>query len=147
MKKPTKGGLGLMGFGIAMLFAISCGATRLYNMAWNNKDIKTRGRHTISHATGLLGHNEYTRYNNGSADLKIYPKLLGHRTLSSKLYQDFDGDGLVDRIRINGPEWQMNRLKDILVRDADYEQHRDQFEKADRLLAKERERYQQKHGQ
>jgi hypothetical protein len=56
----------------------------------------------------------YTRYNDGSADLKVYPSII--RLASSKLYQDLDGDGPIDRIRINGPEWQYTNHGHLLTR-------------------------------
>ncbi len=66
----------------------------------NNKHIN-KGRmfsyhETISYATGLAGHVEFTIYTHGPHDVKIYP---GHRFFDSRLYQDLDGDGHVDRIK------------------------------------------------
>lgn len=115
---------------------LSLAGTRGCNMVFNNKDVDKLGRHTISKSTGLLGHVEYTKYNDNSSDLKTYPSILGHRYSSSKLYQDLDGDSKIDRIRINGPEWQMNRIKDILIREYDYEDNQKEFDKGDELLKK-----------
>jgi hypothetical protein len=52
----------------------------------------------------------------------------------SKLYQDLNGDGLVDRIRQNGAEWKMNRLADLLVREYDYSSNSSDFDEADKML-------------
>lgn len=125
------------GLMIAGVVAFSIVASRGCDMFCNNRQIDTAGRHTISYATGLVGHNEYTRYTDGSSDMKIYPSIVGHRVASSKMFQDLDGDGLVDRIRINGPEWQMNRLVAVWCRDADYQAHKKEFDEADSLMAKE----------
>ncbi|MBL7147926.1 MAG: hypothetical protein ISS82_03820 [Nanoarchaeota archaeon] len=126
---------------------IILGGTRGCNMLWNNRDVKTPNRHTISNATWLIGHNEFTKYKDGSVDLKVYPGILSHRIISSKLYQDLNGDGLVDRIRNNGPAWQFNRLRYILDREVDYDTHKENFDKADELLAKGKRDYQRKYGQ
>ncbi|MFH1376836.1 MAG: hypothetical protein ABIH25_04325 [Candidatus Woesearchaeota archaeon] len=123
-------GLYIAIFGLTALVARGC------NMAWNNKNVEELGRHTVSNATKISGHEEFTLYPDGSSDLKIYPGIMGHRYMSSKLYQDIDGDQLVDRIRINGPEWQFNRLKDVLVRSTDYSDYKDEFDKADRKIRK-----------
>jgi len=103
------------------------------NMAFNNRTINKPAYHTESHATGLTGHVEYTRYSDDSQDVKIYPGF-GHRLFSSELHQDLNGDGLVDRIRQDGPEWKMHRLYDILVREHDYQTNEKRFDEADKQL-------------
>ena len=69
----------------------------------------------------------------GSQDVKEYPSL-GHRLFDSELYQDLNGDGLVDRIRRNGAEWKMNRLSELLVREYDYQSDKERFDEADKQL-------------
>jgi len=66
-----------------------------YNHLLNNYEWKTPAFRTVSFATGLFGHTEYTKFTDGSQDVKIYPGL-GHRYLDSRLLQDLDGDGTVD---------------------------------------------------
>ena len=110
------------------------------NMLFNNRYIQTASTETTSYAKGLVAHIEYTKYKDGSEDVKKYPDILGHRYLSSTLYQNFDGDDFVDRIRKNGPEWKMHRLKGILVRETDYEKNKKEFDKGDKLLAEVRKR-------
>jgi hypothetical protein len=110
------------------------GLSRGCNMAFNNRNITTPAAKISSRATGLIGHVEKVEYSDGMADVKVYPSFWGHRYASSRLYQDIDGDGLVDKIRINGPEWQMNRLKYVLDRVHDYEKWKDQFDYGDKLL-------------
>jgi hypothetical protein len=108
------------------------------NMLWNNSETITPSRHTLSRAAGLVGHQEYTKYADGSADLKVYPgNPLGHRWFESRLYQDLNGDGKVERIRINGPEFTLHHLKDILSRDAEYSSHKEDFDLGERILAEE----------
>lgn len=122
--------------GPALVFgAIIFGGARACNVAWNTRNIETPAHHTESYATGLNGHIEYTLYYDGSQDVKVYPSL-GHRLFDSELYQDLNGDNVVDRIRQNGGEFKMNRLTELLVRDFDYQTHKDRFDEADALLRK-----------
>jgi len=107
--------------------------TRGCDMAFNNRTINKPAYHTESRATGLTGHVEYTRYSDGSQDVKIYPGL-SHRLFGSELHQDLNGDGLVDRIRQDGPEWKMHRLYDLLVREHDYQANKGRFDEADKQL-------------
>ncbi|MDP1728821.1 MAG: hypothetical protein Q8L27_01315 [archaeon] len=50
-----------------------------------------------------------------------------------RLYQDFDGDGKVDRIITNSKS-----LNEILVREKDFKFDKEQFEEADRILLEEK---------
>ena len=96
--------------GVSLGISLSILGTRGCNNLLNNQTIDKATYHTESQATGINGHVEYTRYLDGSQDVKIYPGL-SHRLLGSELHQDFDGDGLIDRIRQDGPELKMHRLK------------------------------------
>lgn len=109
------------------------GGVRGCNMALNNRTLDKSAYHIESRATGLTGHVEYTRYSDGSKDVKKYPGI-GHRMFDSELHQDLNGDGLVDRIRRNGAEWKFNRLSKLLVREHDYQANKDRFDKADAQL-------------
>ena len=104
-----------------------------YNHLLNNYEWKTPAFRTVSFATGLFGHTEYTKFTDGSQDVKIYPGL-GHRYLDSRLLQDLDGDGTVDRIRENGGELLANSLRNVLVRPFHYQTNRPIFDEADRTL-------------
>jgi hypothetical protein len=129
---------------IASIPIIILGSTTLLvrgcNKAYNNRTINAPSHHTVSYATGMLGHIEYTQYPNHNQEVKIYPGL-GHRYVSSELHQDFNGDGLVDRIRIDGPEWKMNQLNDILDRTYDYAAHKQEFDNADKQLQELMKKY------
>ena len=128
MNDTIKGiGLFVVGAGVLLLGVRGC------NVALNNRTIVKSAFYTESRATGIYGHVEYTRYSDGSQDIKIYSSL-SHRFFGSELHQDFNGDGLVDRIRRDGPEWKMHRLNDILERKIDYESNKDRFDKADAQL-------------
>lgn len=124
--------LAVVGINASILAAPALG-TRLINMAWNNRSADNPGYHMESFATGITGHVEFIRYNDGSMDVKEYPGI-GRRIFDSELYQDLDGDGLVDRIRRNGAEWKFNKLNEVLVRNQDYETHQGRFDKADEQL-------------
>ncbi len=120
--------------GIPLLVARGC------TMLFNNKQIVNPAYKTVSYATGLNGHIEYTRYSDGSQDVKSYPGV-GHRMWDSELQQDLDGDGLIDRIRRNGAEWKANSLREILVRTTDYQANKGRFDKADKRLQLLMEKY------
>ena len=117
----------------ATIFATLALVQRGCNMAWNNQTINAPGYFSQSRATGILGHEEFTLYSDGSQEVKVYPGF-GHRMFGSILYQDLDGDDQVDRIRMNGPEWKMNRLTELLVRESDYDHYQSEFDRADQRL-------------
>jgi hypothetical protein len=124
----------LIKYGAAVAFPlIILGGIRACNNAWNNKSIENPGYQTESKSLGLFGHTEFTRYYDGSYDVKTYPRL-SHRYFDSQLDQDLNGDCLVDRIRQSGSEVRMNSLKKILTREKDYSTNRELFDKADSQL-------------
>jgi len=135
-KEPTVIKVAAATIGIGILFL----GTRGCNMAFNNRQINKPSCNIVSRATGLMGHVEYVKYKDGSADVKIYPNIWGHRYASSKFYQDLNGDGKIDRVRINGPKWQFHKLKLAATRD-DYEANKKQFDYADRLLQELKRKY------
>lgn len=110
------------------------------NNLFNNRTINKPSYETHSYATGLTGHVEYTKYHDGSQDIKIYPSL-GPRLWDSELHQDLNGDGKIDRIRRQGAEWKMNRLSELLVRENDYLTNKKRFDKADKKLLELMEKY------
>ena len=122
---------------IGFFIGLTCGVNQLIN----NRHLNKKATETFSYAKGFIGHVEYTRYKDISMeDIKVYPSILGHRYASSKLYQNLDGDDFIDIIRVNGPEWKMNRLEKILVRASNYEENQEAFEKADCLLKEMRQK-------
>jgi len=118
---------------VATIVAALLGGVRGCNMAWNNRTFDRPAYTSVNYATGLTGHIEYTRYADGSQDVKEYPGL-GHRLFDSELHQDLNCDGLVDKIRRNGAEWKMNRLSELLVREHDYHANKGRFDEADKQL-------------
>lgn len=110
-----------------------------------NRGVVVQPTHTtISRATGWIGHKDYTRYPDGSVDLKTYPDYFGHFYFSTKLFQDLDGDGLTDRIRVNGPAFQMWQNRAILSRDTDYNTKRGDFLRGDTLIKEWNKIYKEK---
>ncbi len=109
------------------------------NMAFNNKTLNGPTYTSVNHAKGLSGHIEYTRYADGSQDVKEYPNF--GRLFDSTFHQDLDGDGLVDRIRRNAGEWESNRLEEFLVREHDYKANKEKFDEADEQLRELMARY------
>ncbi len=118
---------------IILTIGIGLGVARGCDMMWNNRTIQSNGATTISRATGISGHREFTRYDSGAMDVKIYADF-GHRLFSSKLYQDLNGDAQVDVIREQGSEWTMHRLKSLLLRETDYTTEKARFDQADKVL-------------
>lgn len=116
------------------------GAVAGFNHLWNSQELQGVGFHSYSHAKPISGHVEYTIYADGTQDVKIY-HWFGHRTIDSTLYQDLNGDDRVDRIRKNGSELKANSLRKILIREYDYEEHKDEFDKADAELQKLKQKY------
>ncbi len=128
MKDRLKPSLALLGIvGVLLLSVRGC------NMAFNNRTLIKPAYISNSYAQGLYGHIEYTKYSDGSRDVKIYPGFA-HRLFDSELHQDLDGDRKVDRIRQNGAEWKMNRLSELLVRENDYSANQERFDEADGQL-------------
>jgi len=134
-----KGILKIIGIFAGVFGALAIG-TRSCNNAFNDKSIDKPAYHTESHTTGVSGHVEYTRYSDGSQDVKIYPGL-SPRIFDSELYQDLNGDGLVDRIRREGSELKMSCLSGLLVREYDYLLNKKVFDEADKQLRELMTRY------
>jgi len=122
------------------VFVASLGLTKGYNMLCNNRTINKPAYHMESRAIGLNGHIEYTKYADNSQDVKEYPGL-GHRLFDSQLFQDLNGDNLVDIIRKNGSELKMNRVTELLVRKHDYNSNKERFDKADKKLQELAKKY------
>ena len=119
----------------SLILVLSLLGARGCNSYFNNKTILASGHQTISMAQGLSGHTEYTRYEDGSQEVKTYPGW-GHRLFDSQLDQDLDGDGQVDRIRKSSGEIRANSLATLLIRKYDYSNNQDIFQKADSKLKK-----------
>ncbi len=124
---------------ILSLYAVAFGIAGGCNRYWNNKEIKKPGVHAISRGTGLSGHKEYVRFSDGSEEVKVYHSL-GHRSMRSYTYYNTNGDDSVDRIRVQGSVLSSNKLVDMLVRDTDYQENEEEFDKADKTLLEERAR-------
>ncbi|MFT4308219.1 MAG: hypothetical protein ACMXYM_02510 [Candidatus Woesearchaeota archaeon] len=131
------------GLGLAAALAIGLGGLGFVtglNAALNTQTIITPSHTTITRPQGLLGHVELTVFADGSAEVKRYHGF-GHRFFASDFYQDLNGDGRVDRIRRNGPEFAMNRHLGVHVREHDYPEHSDLFDRADAEVRRLLEKY------
>ncbi|MDK2849661.1 MAG: hypothetical protein PWP03_248 [Candidatus Woesearchaeota archaeon] len=118
---------------IGTVVTFNYGMSNKINKFFNDKIIEKPGYYLVSYPKGLFGHVEFTKYKDGSFEVLIY-KGFGREAYSSKLYQDINGDGLVDRIRVNDVAWKYHKLNDLLIRDFDYETHKEEFDKADKVL-------------
>ena len=80
---------------------------------------------------------EYISLTDGSEEVLV--RAMGR---NMTLYQNLDGDNTIDRIRkekfIAG--WN-TRLEDILIRRLNYQENKEEFDSADKLLLEERKRY------
>lgn len=130
----------------AGVIGISLLAIRGCNMAWDHgaiykhRTIDKPAYHMESYPTGLTGHIEYTKYSDGSQDVKEYSRLW-YRKFDSELHQDLDGNNLVDRIRQNVAGSKVDKTSEILVREYDYESNKEKFDEADKKLQKLSEKY------
>lgn len=109
----------------------------------NNYTINKQNLHSHSTSTGsvlnFMYKKEYTRLNNGSEEILVRDER------GVRLYQNFDGDDKMDRIRI---EKYATRdvfvLENILIREQDFPQNTNEFREADKLLLEERMKYSRK---
>jgi hypothetical protein len=88
-----------------------------------------------SRQEGFIDRTEYTRLKNGAEELIV---LEGAK---ATLYQNFDGDNTVDRIRIEKAAGIGFYVDDILIREKDYKTHEKTFDSADKLLLEERTKF------
>lgn len=130
----VKGRAFWMAFGAVFFGGIYLAADWRNNVL-NNQTINTSSSRTVSYVHGGLGHIEYTvSKSDDSQDVKIVPKSL-NIIGDTEFDQDFNGDGLVDIIRINKGEYGYNRLMVHSREDANYDSKvKVRFDKADARL-------------
>jgi hypothetical protein len=121
---------------LVAFFVITCALNTLFN----NKSVSGQGFMAVSHVTGIYSHDEYIKYESGAQEVKSYPGI-SHRYGSSVLFEDLDGDNLIDVISTHGSEMSFNRLKLLLLRKYDYPKNKRFFDNADKLLEKLRNKY------
>jgi len=112
--------------GVGLLFNFGC------NRVLNNRFVNRPGFSKVSYATGLLGHVEYTNYYDNSKEVKINLDTI--RCFDFKIYLDKQGDGLVDRITEHNVGWIPNKHAKSLIRTYDYQEHKKEFDEADKKL-------------
>lgn len=116
----------------ALLIGIGVGAGaglhRGCNVHYNSYETRTPKYHTVSKATGIAEHIDYTKYADGTEEIRFSP---GIRINPEKIYFNSGKDNEVDRIRKHSNH--TGKLE-LLVRDLDYETNKEEFDKADQLL-------------
>lgn len=133
----------IVAVGVFVAFtSTSLGISYLYNRALINGRIVSSPEYIMISETKGFGYTEYTKYKDGSQDIKEYPSF--RFLVSADLIQDLNGDGKADRIRIEGPKWEshkLHKLTEILVRESDYNSHKEDFDLADKSLAKSQAKF------
>ncbi len=121
----------------ALAVVIGFLATRYCCNSNRQKTISQSSQTTHTRYYGIGGFIEYTELKNNLKLIRIDP---GTRFSTTTEYEDFNGDTLVDRIRKTQP-YNQNRLLEFLSRDIDYDNHQQEFDKADEFLREEIARY------
>ena len=118
-----------------LIIVLSIGSAIAYcvNYHYNVHTQKNAGYFFVSELRGIAGHVELAAYTGGGYEVKIYPSL-GQQISSSVSYDDLNGDKKVDRIRINNSGLKAYSLDQLLVRRYDYEEHKKEFDEADKVL-------------
>lgn len=115
---------------LGAFLGIGTGILKGCNNYCHNYEIKKPGVHVVSRATGLAEHEHYIRQDGKIEEISYFPEL---RLKADRSYQNFDGDDKVDRIKIYS-FMKKDVLEEILVRETDYAEHKEEFDKADQLL-------------
>lgn len=113
---------------LGLLFGSIFGIARGCNVHFNSYETKTQKYHTVSKATGIGEHIDYTRYADGTEEIRVAP---GNRWASEKMYFNSGNDPEVDRIRKHSIH--TGKLE-LLIRETDYAKNKEEFDKADQLL-------------
>lgn len=119
---------------VAALMGVSLLGIRVCNEGLNRQFIPHPGYVLVSYPTDVSSHIEFLRYNDGSHQVKIYPtpSLFAN---NNPLFEDFNGDGLVDRIHENSSHtWGLNKHKGLFLRKQDYDTNKEKFDDADKQL-------------
>ncbi len=106
----------------------------------NNYEVSNDRIEAVSRAEGATGRIEYVKVSDGSEELIV--EESGFMGSESYFGQNLDRDNNIDRIRVS-KVWGAGglRLQDILVREEDFDTHRELFQRMDRALAEERSNY------
>lgn len=134
MKNYQKSALWIAGVGLASM-ALITGFRNCSNYEINNSNLISSSRGTTSlNPLKATDKTEYTILKDGSEEILIRE---GKRMF---LYHNFDGDNKIDRIRIDKyTSRDIFNLENILVRGSNYNESKADFDKADNILARERQ--------
>ena len=113
---------------LGVLFGSIIGISRGCNVHFNSYETKTSKYHTVSKATGVGEHIDYTKYDDGTEEVRVRPGL---RLNPEKIYSNSGQDNKVDRIRNHSNH--TGKLE-LFIRETDYENNKEEFDKADQLL-------------
>ena len=135
MKKLSKGDIRDFVIVPLSVLGIFAGVSSGLNYWVNDKFINNPSYSFSSEPVFPWGHTEHIIYknNNGSQELKIFPRFNGYT--HSEILTDVDGDNKVDRIETRGINFfEANKLISLLVREKDYEDSKEEFDRADKQL-------------
>jgi hypothetical protein len=132
IKKKIRG-IAIIGGILGATYGLQFGINHLTsNFEYVDKDY-----HSVTRADGAFSSTRFDRYDDGNnkIDGVFQFRLFG----STKLMDDYGSDGSVDRIHIVCPEF--GGIAGVLKRENDYKKFKDEFDKADRILAETKERF------
>ncbi len=104
---------------------------RSCNTHYNDRTEKKQGYQLISFADGVDGHTECVFYEDNSLDVRVQESFSNGDVT---FIQDLDGDGLADRIRVQGSKAERYALDSLLIRKYDFKSHSKEFKEADKTI-------------
>jgi len=109
-----------------------------FNNLINNREYINSNYHSITKADGALSITELNTSRDGDWRMDKVVKYSFMRPSRTMIDGGSDGknDGLVDKIYITG-----SRLNGTLIREKNYEKFKDEFDKADKILAETKEKF------
>jgi len=112
-----------------------------FNNFFHNTEHVEGTYHSVTRPDGAFGHTELRRSHNGNyRNDEVYQfRFLGPSRVMTDGGIYGENDGLVDRIHIMGPRF--GGITGVLTREENYEIFKEEFDRADRVLAETKERF------
>ena len=112
-----------------------------FNNLFYNREHVDGTYHSVTRPDSAFGHTELSRYHNGNyRNDEVYQfRFLGPSRVMTDGGMYGENDGLVDRIHIMGSRF--GGVTGVLTREENYDIFKDEFDRADRVLAETKERF------